>query len=57
MLSPKLDDQASSRLLVSMLSYGSPLYLSNTIQSFATTVQGVILAYFTTNKRNLLEIL
>jgi len=49
MLSPKLDDQASSRLLVSMLSYGSPLYLSNTIQNFATTVQGVILAYFTTN--------
>jgi len=32
-----------------MLAYGLPLYLSSTLQSFAVTVRGMILAHFTTN--------
>jgi O-antigen/teichoic acid export membrane protein len=32
-----------------MIAYGLPLYLSNTLNSFAATLRGVILAYFTTN--------
>jgi len=44
-----LEDEAAKETLAGMLAYGSPLYLSNTLQSFAATVRGVILAYFTTN--------
>jgi O-antigen/teichoic acid export membrane protein len=36
-------------LLIDMLRYGLPLYLSNTLQSFLIIIRGIILAYFTTN--------
>ncbi|MEM1785301.1 MAG: oligosaccharide flippase family protein, partial [Candidatus Bathyarchaeia archaeon] len=35
--------------LYPMIAYGAPLYLSNTLNSFITTLRGIILAYFTTN--------
>jgi O-antigen/teichoic acid export membrane protein len=35
--------------LASMIAYGLPLYLSNTLSGFTATLRGVILAYFTTN--------
>jgi O-antigen/teichoic acid export membrane protein len=35
--------------LKSMIAYGFPLYMSNTIQSFTLTFRGILLAYFTTN--------
>ncbi|MEM2510839.1 MAG: oligosaccharide flippase family protein [Candidatus Methanomethylicia archaeon] len=37
------------RVLLEMLSYGLPLYLSSILGSFTATLRGVILAYFTTN--------
>jgi O-antigen/teichoic acid export membrane protein len=44
-----LNLEAAEENLAGMLAYGLPLYLSNTLQGFAVTVRGVILAYFTTN--------
>jgi len=38
-----------SNELKSMIMYGLPLYMSNTIQSFTATFRGILLAYFTTN--------
>ncbi|MCS7096338.1 MAG: oligosaccharide flippase family protein [Nitrososphaerota archaeon] len=40
---------SSGNVLHSMIAYGMPLYLSNTLNSFVTTLRGIILAYFTTN--------
>lgn len=41
--------ESSDRVLLPMIAYGMPLYLSNTLNSFVTTLRGIILAYFTTN--------
>lgn len=42
-------DNDPGKVLHSMVAYGIPLYLSSTLNSFATTLRSIILAYFTTN--------
>ncbi|MEM3464926.1 MAG: oligosaccharide flippase family protein [Candidatus Bathyarchaeia archaeon] len=41
--------EGSGKALLPMITYGLPLYLSNTLNSFVITLRGIILAHYTTN--------